>query len=340
MNAAKRVGFAVVGLGSIAQTSVLPAFAKSANARLAALVSRDKSKAEPLASKFNAGAFYSCEEFARCLASSEISAVYIAPPPGEHLPFTIQAADARKHVLCEKPLAATVAQSSQMVESCRRNGVFLMTAYRKYFEPSTRRLKQLVQSGDLGKIDVIHTTFSEMYSPGVSAAWLVDPSLAGGGSLMDLGIYCVNTSRWLVDEDPVEVDAVSWNHDRSRFRDVEEGTSFRMRFPSGLIVQGASTYSAAPSSFLYIQGTKGWVSLTPAFPFEEERLLTGKIGGRVVEERFGVIDEFALELDAFASAIQNQRPVDADGEQGHRDMIILHAIYESARKQEPVVVRY
>jgi predicted dehydrogenase len=340
MNTAKRLGFAVVGLGSIAQTAILPAFAKSTWARLAAVVSRDKNKAQCLASKFNAGAFYGCDEFTQCLANPEVSAVYIATPPSEHLPFAVQAANCGKHVLCEKPLAATVAQSLRMVESCRSNGVVLMTAYRKYFEPSTRRLKELIQSGDLGKIDVIHTTFSELYSPGISAAWLVDPAVAGGGSLMDLGVYCVNTSRWLVDEDPVEASAESWNHDRSRFQKVEEGISFRLRFPSGLVVQGASTYSAAPSSFLYIQGTKGWVSLTPAFPYEEERLLIGKVAGRMVEEKFGILDEFALELDAFAAAIQNGDAVEADGVQGHRDVIILHAIYESAKTHEPVVIRY
>jgi len=157
---------------------------------------------------------------------------------------------------------------------------------------------------------------------------------------MDLGVYCVNTSRWLVKEDPVEVTALAWTHDTARFRDVEEGISFRMRFPSGLVAQGSSTYGAVLSSFVYIQGTKGWVSLTPAFPFDEERRLTGRVGGRWIERKFKVIDEFALEVDAFASAIQNKRAVDADGVQGHRDMIILDAIYESARKQEPVVIRY
>ena len=108
-----------------------------------------------------------------------------------------------------------------------------MTAYRKYFEPSTRFLKKLIQGGDLGRIDVIHTAFSELHVPGKSLEWLLDSKLAGGGPLMDLGIYCVNTSRWLVDEDPVEVNAEAWKHDLLRFREVEEGIAFRMRFPSG-----------------------------------------------------------------------------------------------------------
>jgi predicted dehydrogenase len=340
MKAVNSVGYAVVGLGNIAQGSILPAFAKSRKAKLVALVSRDKKKAGRLARRFKAPTFYSADEYVSCLANPEVTVVYIATPPGEHEDFTARAARAGKHVLCEKPLAATVAQSSRMVEACRRYGVQLMTAYRKYFEPSCVYLKRLIQSGELGRIDVIHAAFSEVYVPGVSPSWLVDPRLAGGGPLMDLGVYCVNTSRWLVEEDPVEVTAQSWRRDPERFRNVEEGISFRMTFSSGLLVQGTSTYGAALSSFVYIQGTNGWISLTPAFPFDEERRLTGKISGRWVERKFKVIDEFALEIDAFARAIQSKGTVEADGVQGHRDMIILDAIYESAKRQEPMKIRY
>jgi predicted dehydrogenase len=216
----------------------------------------------------------------------------------------------------------------------------LMTAYRKYYEPSTLYLKQLIQSGKLGRIGVIHTAFSELYSPGVSQSWLVDPKLAGGGPLMDLGVYCVNTSRWLVDENPSEVSAESWVHDAAKFEEVEEGITFRLRFPSGLVVAGSSTYGAAMSSFIFVQGTKGWASLAPVFPFDEDRHLRGKIGKREFARTFKMIDEFALEIDALATAIQNERPVEADGIEGHRDMIILEAIYESARTQRPVTIEY
>jgi predicted dehydrogenase len=340
MTAHKKVGFAVVGLGSIAQSSVLPAFSHSKKARLVALVSRDKKKAARLARKFKAPAFYGDEEYAACLANPEVDAIYVATPQGEHAPLTVQAAQAGKHILCEKPLAATIEQSARMVDACQKHRVLLMTAYRKYFEPSTRFLKQLIQGGDLSRIDMIHTAFSELHVPGKSLPWLLDSKMAGGGPLMDLGIYCVNTSRWLVGEDPVEVNAEAWKHDAVRFKEVEEGISFRMQFPSGLVVQGSSSYGAVMSSFIYVQGTKGWVLLTPAFDFNEPRQLTGRIKGRPIARRFRVMDEFAPELDAFASAIQNQRKIDPDGVQGHRDMIILHSIYESARNRTPITIRY
>jgi predicted dehydrogenase len=340
MTVKKKVGFAVVGLGAIAQGSVLPAFANCKRATLVALVGSDDKKTAQLAKKFRAKTCYRSDEYAACLSNPDISAVYIATPPGVHAGLTIQSAQAGKNVLCEKPLAANLTDSAAMVEACRRNGVLLMTAYRKVYEPSALYLKQMIQSGDLGRIDVIHTAFSELHVPDASLAWLLDSKMAGGGPLMDLGVYCVNTTRWLVDENPVEVAAKSWVNDTVRFWDVEQGISFRLRFPSGLVVQGSSSYGAVLSSFIFVQGTKGWLSLSPAFPFDEDRLLTGRIGKRQITRKFKVTDEFAPELDAFAAAIQNKHSVEADGVQGHRDMIILDAIYEAAKTQQSVAIRY
>lgn len=338
--ASGKIGYAVVGLGSIAKSSVLPAFANCKRSRLIALVSREAKKAELLAKQYKAKSAYDLDNFAGCLAQPEVQAVYIATPQGAHLDVAVQAAKAGKHVLCEKPLAATVAQAATMVEACRKHRVKLWTAYRKYFEPSCLYVKELLQDGALGRLDVIHTAFSELHKPGVSLDWLLDEKLAGGGPLMDLGVYSINTSRWLLGEDPVEVSAQAWKNDTSRFRQVEEGISYRMRFPSGLILHGSTSYGAVLSSLLFIQGTKGWLSLAPAFPFDEERKLTGKIGGKWFEKTFRVVDEFASEMDAFSEAIQKNKPVEPDGMQGLCDMKILHAIYQAARRQKPVRIRY
>ena len=335
-----KIGFAVVGLGSIAQSSVLPAFSRCKQAKLVALVSRDRKKAVDLARRFRAQVTYDMRNLAACLANPDVSAIYIATPQGVHLDTTVKAAKAGKHVLCEKPLAATFEQARKMVAACRRHGVFLMTAYRKYYESSSLYMKRLIRDGELGRIDVIHTAFSELYRPGISPPWLLNAKLAGGGPLMDLGVYCVNTSRWLVDAIPVEVSAQSWLKHAARFKEVEEGIVFRMNFASGLIVQAASTYGAAPSSFVNVQGTKGWASLAPAFPFDEERWITGKIQGRWFEQKFKVVDEFAPQLDAFATAIRTRRPVEPDGIQGVTDLAIIRAIYESARRNRAVAVQY
>jgi predicted dehydrogenase len=334
-----KVGFAVVGLGLIAQGSVLPAFSHCRRSRLVALVSRDKQKATRLARRYGAQAAYDLEEYAECLENPDVAVVYIATPPGEHEAVTVQAAAAGKHVLCEKPLAATVEQSARMVAACRENGVLLMTAYRKYFEPSARYLKKLIRDGALGRIDIIHTAFSELQSP-ASPAWLLDLKLAGGGPLMDLGVYCVNTARWLLDEDPKEVSAQWWRRDKDWFHQVEQGIAFRMNFPSGVVAQASSSYAAAMSSFLSVQGTKGWALLAPAYPFDQERRLTGKASGRRINRTFKVVDEFAPELDAMSAAVTNGKLIGPDGVEGHHDMQIVQAIYRSARERRSVAVDF
>lgn len=337
---ASRIGYAVVGLGNLARNAVLPAFAHSKRSKLVALVSRDAHKAATLQRKFKAQACFSPTNFDQCLARPDISAVYVVTPPGQHEEFTTRAASAKKHVLCEKPLAANFQQSARMVAACRQHGVMLMTAYRKYFEPSSVYVKSLISSGALGCLDMIHTSFSEIYNSSIAPKWLLDPSLAGGGPMMDLGVYCVNTARWLAGEDPVEAVAHSWSNDTSTFHGVEQGVCFRLNFPSGLIVQGSSTYNPAMSSFIFVQGTKGWISFSPAYTYEDERRVTGKLGNRLIDKRFKPLDEFALELDAFSNAILNKKPVEPDGEQGHRDMLILQAIYESARTNRPAPINY
>jgi predicted dehydrogenase len=341
MPSMQKVGYAVIGLGGISQVAVLPAFAHSEHAELIAVVSGDKAKAEKLGADFKAQSAYSYKEYAECLKNPRVEAVYIATPPGEHEKYAVAAAKAGKHVLCEKPLAANVQQARKMVEACRRNKVRFMTAYRKYFEPSTVTLKKMISSGELGRIDVIHTLFGELRPYGDnSPAWLFSKKLCGGGPLMDLGVYCVNTCRWLVGEDPVAAEARSWVRDKRRFKEVEEGIAFRLDFKSGLILQGTAAYSSVFSSFVHVHGEKGWAALSPAFAFEEERRLSGKIAGKWFEQAFGAIDEFAPELDEFARCIREGRDPEPSGVQGLRDLLIIDAIYKAAKTGKTVKIKY
>jgi predicted dehydrogenase len=339
--AAKSIGYAVVGLGSIARDAVLPAFAHSKKATLVAVVSGDKQKANRFAKDFHASHAYSYDEFHLCLEDPSVEAVYIATPPGEHEKYVVAAARAGKHVLCEKPLAATVRQARNMVNTCHHNHVLFMTAYRKYFEPSSLLLKKMIKSGDLGRIDVIHTLFTEHRPLGDnSPAWLFSRKLCGGGPLTDLGVYCINTSRWLVDEDPVTATGMSWVRDKRRFKNVEEGVAFQLGFASGLVLQGTAAYSAAFSSFVHVHGEKGWAELAPAFAFEEERRISGKVGGKWFARTFKPLDEFVLELDAFAACIREGREPEPSGEQGLRDIIIIEAIYRAVKQNCSVTIDY
>jgi predicted dehydrogenase len=336
--ASKRVGYAVVGLGSISEVAVLPAFRNCHKSKLVALVSHDRKRAQQLGAKFGVNHCYGYEDFDQCLSHPAVDAVFIASVNGAHAEQTIRAATAGKHVLCEKPMANTVADCWQMVDACRTNRVQLMIAYRKYFEPGSVALKKLAASGRLGRLRHIYSVYTEIVDPNKARAWQLNRELAGGGSLMDLGIYCVNTMRWIAGSAPLEATAHSWTEDPKRFSEVEDNISFRLTHADGLVCQGSSSYSAAAASFVQVHGEKGWAALNPAFAFEEERRLFGKIQGRWFEKTFQVIDEFVLELDSLSDCIRQGRTPEPDGMEGLRDIATVQAIYRSARENQSIAV--
>lgn len=338
MAGSKTVGYAVVGLGSIAEVAVLPAFRKSKKTRVVALVSHDLGRAKEMGKKFGVKNCFTYEDYDRCLRQPGVDAVFIASVNGAHTEQTIRAAAAGKHVLCEKPMANSVDDCRRMVEACRTNQVRLMIAYRKYFEPGSVALKKLVSSGKLGRLRHIFSTYTEVVDPVKARHWQLNPQLAGGGSLMDIGIYCVNTMRWLAGSSPLDATAHAWTDDPKRFSGVEDSIAFRLTHPGGLVCQGTSSYSAMAASFVQVHGDKGWAALNPAFAFEEERRLFGKIQGRWFEQKFKVIDEFVLELDSFADSIRGRRNPEPDGMEGLRDMVTVEAVYRSARENRAVSV--
>lgn len=338
MTSSKRVGYAVVGLGSIAEISVLPAFRNCKKSKLVALVSHDLTRAKQLGSKFGVKESYSYDNYDQCLAHPEVDAVFVASVNGAHAEQTLRAAAAGKHVLCEKPLANTVGDCRHMVEACKANQVYLMTAYRKYFEPGSVALKKLITGGKLGRLRHMFSTYTEIVEPNKAKAWQLNRKMAGGGSLMDLGVYCVNTMRWLAGTSPVDATAHSWTEDPKRFSEVEDNIAFRLTHPDGLVCQGTSSFSAVAASFVQVHGEKGWAALNPAFAFEEERRLFGKIQGRWFEQTFKVLDEFALELDGFADCIRCRRNPEPDGLEGLLDIATIQAVYRSARENRTVRV--
>lgn len=332
----KSVGYAVVGLGHIAERAVLPAFRHAQKSRLIALVSSDGKKAQRLARKFGASSGCTYDRFEECLRNPEIEAVYIATNNGTHLEFTRRAAMAGKHVLCEKPLANTSEQCRQMIEACRRADVKLMTAYRKYFEPSSVALKKLIESKKLGHLKLIHSAFT--FNLPKEQVWHLSRELAGGGSLWDVGVYCVNAVRWLTGLEPLEAAGYSWNSDPGRFHEVDESIAFQLKFPGGLYVQASSSFGAARASFIQVHGEKGWAAADPAFAYAEDKRFFGQIGGRWFAKTYGPSEEFHLELDHLADCIRRNREPQPDGVTGMRDVAVMEAIYEAARLGHPVAI--
>jgi predicted dehydrogenase len=304
-----------------------------------ALVSRDKARAEQLGAKFGVKHCYSYENYDQCLSQAGVDAVFIASVNGAHAEQTIRAATTGKHVLCEKPMATSVEDCRRMVEACRVNRVRLMIAYRKYFEPGSVALKKLVTSGKLGRLRHIFSSYTEHVDPGKAKTWQLNRKLAGGGSLMDIGVYCVNSMRWVADSAPIDATAWRWTDDSKRFTEVEDSIAFRLSHPDGLVCQGTSSYISMAASFLQVHGDQGWAALNPAFAFEEERRLFGKIRGRWFEQTFPVMDEFALELDAFTKSIHEGRDPEPDGMEGLQDLATIEAIYRSSQENRTVPIQ-
>lgn len=333
----KRVGYAVIGLGHISQRAILPGFRLARRSKLIALVSGDPKKAKRLAMQFGASCVYTYDAFDECLRNPQVEAVYIATPNSTHLEYALRAAQAGKHVLCEKPLAITVTECWQIIDACRENSVKLMTAYRKYFEPSALAFKALIESGKLGHLKIIHTAYTYTLRP--CDSWHLKKSLAGGGSLVDIGIYCINTVRWMTGLEPVEAAGHSWTNDPARFSEVDDNMSFQLKFPGGLYLQGSSSFTAAKASFLQAHGEKGWAALDPAFAYNEERRFFGKIEEKWFEKKYKPIDEFRLEIEHFSECIQEDREPEPDGIAGMRDVAIMEAIYNAAKQNRPVAIQ-
>ena len=269
------------------------------------------------------------------LADPQVQIVYIATPQASHLAYTILAARAGKHILCEKPLAATVQQSARMVKVCQQHRVQLMTAYRKYFESSTLYLKHLIESGELGRIDLINTAFSELHIPGISPPWMLEKKEAGGGPLMDVGVYSLNACRYLTGEEPGEIkaNASTIDHD-GRFDEVEENDGWTMKFPSGILASCTTTYGGdtGGGGFFKVHGSKGWIAMEPAFPYQGKHLTAHIDGGQDIDEPEPDKDpwDFVRQADHLAECVWSNREPKTPGEEGLRDITLMSQIYLAA----------
>ena len=221
----KRIRYAVVGMGHIAQVAVLPAFAHAKrNSELAALVSDDTTKRYELGRKYQVAQTYTYDEYDQCL--QQVDAVYIALPNSMHAEYTIRAAKAGVHVLCEKPMAVTASECQKMVKACRDHGVKLMIGYRLHFEEINLDVMDLIRKGRIGRPKYFNSSFSMTVRPGN----IRTKSDMGGGTLYDIGIYCINAARYLFGGEPIEVQAMSVNSGVRKLSEIDESTGALMRF--------------------------------------------------------------------------------------------------------------
>jgi len=328
----RQVGYAVIGLGHIAQSAVLPAFAHARNSRLVALVSGDAEKRQKLSRRYRCDA-YDTRDLDDVLDRPDVDAVYIAEPNDKHVDFVVRCAKEGVHVLCEKPLGVSEEECRRMIEAARESGVKLMTAYRLHFEPANLEVIRLIEKGRIGEPRIFSSTFAYQVKPGN----IRTSAERGGGAIWDLGVYCVNAARYLFRADPEEVLALRIDRpDDERFQDVHEGMSVLLKFPDDRVAQFAVSFGAYEQDEYRIVGTKGSIVLDQAYEYAAPRTLVLGTSGKERRRKFRPSDQFGPELIAFSRAVLDDTPVEPDGEEGLRDVRIIVAALKSARENRPL----
>lgn len=325
----KKIRYAVVGLGHIAQTAVLPAFEHArSNSELAALISTDPLKLKRLGRRYKVPHCYPTEQFEECLKAGNIDALYIATPNTDHQIYAERAAEMGIHVLCEKPLATTATACRSIMDTAQRNNVKLMVAYRLHFDAANLQAIEIAQSGKLGNIRIFNSVFSFAVKDMENIRLKKDK---GGGPLFDIGIYCINAARYLFRDEPEEVVAFAARDiDDLRFNEVPEMLSVSMRFPNEGLANFVCSFAAADSSHYHLLGTKGSLELTSAYDYAEPMTLTVcENNNKPKSKKFAKRDQFAPELIYFSKCILENRQPEPSAAEGLADLNVIEAIQQS-----------
>ncbi len=330
---ARRLGIAPVGLGSIAEV-FMRAVGQTPNSRITGLVTgHPAEKGTKFSQQYGVPttSIYTYDTFDHIRDNAAIDAVYIALPNSMHCEYTVRAAEAGKHVFCEKPMAISSAECRLMIDACHRAKVKLMIGYRIHYDATFLEIRDLVRSGALGDIEAFQAGY---YGFKNKQQWRLDRALAGGGSLMDLGVYPLNSIRWLAAEEANDYRAfVATREKGDKFSSVEQSVEWLMKFPSGILASCGSSYGQSGTNFLQINGSKGHLRLEPAFGYGDVVLkytgvsASGDIsgGGPVTHP-----DQFIEEIVHFADSVLRNKPLNTPGEEGLADLLAIEAIYQAA----------
>ena len=338
----RKLGYAIVGLGTYGLGVIIPQFVNCKQSRLAAVVSGDPAKAKRVAAQYGLPdrGIYTYENFDSIRDNPDVDIVYVCLPNSMHKEYVIRAAKAGKHVMCEKPMAVSVAECHEMIAACKAANRTLMIGYRCHFEPFNLEAIRLTRSGAIGKPRYFRSEHGFVQRD--PSKWRLKRALSGGGSLMDIGIYALNASRYMTGEEPIAVYAhEKTDHTDPRFHEVEDRIEFELEFPSGIIASCMSMYSANQNHIL-MMGDTGRVELEPATRYTGNRMWTGR-DGRETEitpppPPGPGTTQFAAQLDHLVDCIRENKEPIVSGEEGLRDMRLIEAIYRSAREKKRIVL--
>lgn len=323
----RKLGVALCGLGGLSTNQIAPALQKTSYCRLAGVVTDSPAKAREWKSRYAIPErnIYGYDTMQGLADNPDIDVVYVVTPNALHADHVIKAAKAGKHVFCEKPMEVSVAKCQQMIDACKAAGRMLGIAYRCQFEPHHLECMRIARAREFGDLKVVEANFG--FAIGDPQQWRLRRSLAGGGSLMDVGIYALQATRYVTGEEPVLVSAIETKTDSVKFSEVDESIAWQAKFPSGVIANCSSSFNTSGLGRLRANAQHGWFELDPAYNYNgiRGRRSDGK------EIRLPEVDQFAAELDDFAQCILNGKPTRVSGEEGLRDVRILMAIYESVK---------
>jgi predicted dehydrogenase len=329
-----RLGFALCGLGNLSTYQIAPALQKTANCRLSGIITGTPAKAVTWKSRYGIPDenIYNYQTMHRIADNPDIDVVYVVTPNALHLDNALVAAAAGKHVFCEKPMEISVERCRQMIDAVHAANRVLGIGYRCRFEPHHLECMRIAREHEFGALKLIDAHFGFNIAPSV---WRLNRALAGGGPLMDVGIYALQATRYLSGEEPIWISATTTQGDPARFSEVEESVLWQAKFPGGSISHCGSSYNCAPIGYFRAIAERGWFGLDPAFNYD------GLQGTRSDGKRINPspTDQFAVEMDDFAQCIMEKKATRVPGEEGLRDVRLMTAIYESARTGKTMDLR-
>jgi predicted dehydrogenase len=310
----------------------LPSFQYTKNSELTALVTNDATEAEEPAKKHKISHTLVYDGYEGLLRSGFIDAVYIMLPNNMHKDYAVRAARAGIHVLCEKPMADSVAECQEMIRAAEDHGVKLMIAYRPHFEPANLKAIEITKGGELGEPKI----FSSVFSQQVVAGNIRLKGGMEGGPLMDMGVYQINASRNLFQDEPIEVVGFGAQSSDVRFNEVHETATGILRFPADRMAIFACSFGASTADAFQVVGTKGELSLEPAYDFHSNYKLRLSVEGKEKEISVDRVDQFGAEIEYFSQCILNGVEPEPSGYEGMADVRVIEALLQSIRSGKPV----
>jgi predicted dehydrogenase len=329
-----KLGIALVGLGSYAGGQLAPALLQTEHCRLAGIVTGTPSKIPLWKEKYNIPEknIYSYDNYDSIKDNPDIDIIYVVLPNSMHAEYTIRAAEAGKHVICEKPMAITVEDCDKMIAACKKNKKFLSVGYRLHFDPYHLEMTRLASEKVYGEIKKLSSSFSII---GQKGAWRLNKKFSGGGPMMDVGIYSLQAVCYLTGMLPVAVTAQSFPiSDAEKFVDIEETVNFQLEMQNGLIAECRTSYSEN-MNYLKAEAVNGWFELRPAFNYSGLKGTTSD--GKTID--FPKLSQQARQMDGIALSIKNNQQSIVPGEMGRRDMKMITAIYEAMNTGKRVEIR-